>query len=153
MAGYDPHRAGTWKHAGTFNNNTCSMAAGVAALGQVYTPQRAVEFFEWSEVFRNSLNHMFAEKSLPMFCSGLGSMFAIQFMRKPPHQMVVRNAVRQALHALLHMELLLQGVLICSRGDMFLSLPMNASDLTQAHNAIESFADRHGLLIASLVES
>ncbi|MGI9429813.1 MAG: aspartate aminotransferase family protein, partial [Bythopirellula sp.] len=137
MAGYSPHHGGSWKHAGTFNNNVCSMAAGSAAFGQIYTPQRAVEFFEWSEAFRNSLNHMFAEQGVPMYCNGLGSMFCIHFAREPLNRMIVRSAASRTLSALLHLELLLTGVLLCSRGDMFLSLPMTEAHLTQARSALE----------------
>jgi hypothetical protein len=43
--------------------------------------------------------------------------------------------------------LLLDGVLLCSRGDLFLSLPMNDSHLSQARHALENFADRYKLLI------
>ena len=153
MAHYNPKKHGTWEHAGTFNNNVCSMAAGIAAMGQVYTPQRAADFFERSEAFRKLLNRMFAEKAVPMLCNGLGSMFAIHFAREPLHRMVAKNATSKTLNSLLHMELLLKGLLICSRGDMFLSLPMTESHLTQARKAIEEFVDRHELLIASVVES
>jgi len=153
MARYNPKLQGTWKHAGTFNNNVCSMAAGIAAMGQVYPPRRAAEFFEWSEAFRNSLNRMFAEKAVPMYCNGLGSMFAIHFIREPLHRMIQRSTASQCLSALLHMELLLTGVLVCSRGDMFLSLPMSEQDLSKAQIALERFIDRHKSLIKSVTES
>ncbi|MGI9455323.1 MAG: aminotransferase class III-fold pyridoxal phosphate-dependent enzyme, partial [Aeoliella sp.] len=153
MAPYNPQQAGSWKHAGTFNNNVCSMAAGIAAFGQIFTPQRAADFFEWSEAFRNSLNRMFAEKGVPMFCNGLGSMFCIHFVREPFQRMAVRSSTSQSLSALLHMELLLAGVLVCSRGDMFLSLPMTDGHLTKARESLEDFIDRYKPLITSIVES
>ncbi|MDH3840826.1 MAG: aminotransferase class III-fold pyridoxal phosphate-dependent enzyme, partial [Chromatiales bacterium] len=77
MAQFNPRLPGALAHAGTFNNNVCSMAAGCAALSKVYTPQRAAEFFDWSEAFRLSLNEMFAAKAVPMYANGLGSMIAI----------------------------------------------------------------------------
>ncbi|MCB9851404.1 MAG: aminotransferase class III-fold pyridoxal phosphate-dependent enzyme [Phycisphaerales bacterium] len=152
MACYNPKQEGASKHAGTFNNNVCSMAAGVVALGEVFTPQRAKEFFEWSEDYRQSFNAMFAEKSVPMVCNGLGSMFAIHFSAKPLERMTPRSPDCHLLNALLHMELLLDGVLICSRGDMFLSLPMNDTHLDRARNALMGFADRHQALIAAVVK-
>jgi glutamate-1-semialdehyde 2,1-aminomutase len=152
MACFNPKNEGTWKHAGTFNNNVCSMAAGIAAMGKVFTPQRATEFFEWAEVYRQALNSMFAEKSVPMICNGVSSMFAIHFSATPLERMVVRSTECQALNALLHMELLLAGVLICSRGDLFLSLPMNDSHLDAAKDALAGFIDRHHTLIKSIAK-
>lgn len=153
MACYNPKQAGTWKHAGTFNNNVCSMAAGIAALGRVFTPERAAEFFEWSEAFRQSLNRMFVEKKVPMFCNGLGSMFAIHFTREPLQHMVIRSAECQVMNALLHMELLLSGMLVCSRGDLFLSLPLTDEHLTRARETLADFIDRYKPLVTSVVDS
>ncbi len=150
MACFNPKKEGSWKHAGTFNNNVCSMSAGIAAMGKVFTPQRANEFFEYTEAYRQSLNALFIEKSVTMVCNGLGSMFAIHFSPKPLERMVVRSADAHALNALLHMELLLDGVLICSRGDLFLSLPMNDLHLDRARQALTGFIDRHHSLITSV---
>lgn len=147
MALYNPRLPGTWKHAGTFNNNVCSMAAGCAAMGEVFTPKRAAEFLESSEAFRKSLNQMFAAKSVSMHCNGLGSMIAIHFSSKPIERTYQRTADSQSLSELMHMELLLDGVLICSRGDMFQSLPMNDAHLAKARDALERFVDRRRPLI------
>jgi len=152
MACFNPKNESSWKHAGTFNNNVCSMAAGVAAMGKVFTPKRATEFFDWTEAFRQSLNGLFVEKSVPMVCNGMGSMFAIHFSDKPLERMVIRSADCHALNALMHMELLLEGVLICGRGDFFLSLPMNESHLDRARDALTGFIDRHHGLIASVAK-
>ena len=80
MAHFNPKLKGALAHAGTFNNNVCSMAAGCAAIGKVYTPQRAVDFFDWSEAFRLSLNEMFAAKAVPMYANGMASMISIHFL-------------------------------------------------------------------------
>ncbi len=147
MAHYNPRLDGSLAHAGTFNNNVCSMAAGCAALSKVYTPQRAAEFLEWSEAFRLSLNDMFASKAVPMYANGLGSMIAIHFSSEPTKRPSDITTGCRSLRPLLHMELLLDGMLLCSRGDLFLSLPMNDSHLSKARHALESFADRYKPLI------
>ena len=147
MGHFNPKRKGALAHAGTFNNNVCSMAAGCAALSQVYTPQRAAEFLDWSEAFRLSLNDMFAAKDVPMYANGMGSMIAIHFSRKPTKRPADISAGCQSLRPLLHMELLLDGMLVCSRGDVFLSLPMDDSHLSQAHRSLEKFADQYKPLI------
>ena len=147
MAHYNPRLNGSLAHAGTFNNNVCSMAAGCAALREIYTPQRATEFLEWSEVFRLSLNDMFASKAVPMYANGMGSMIAIHFSSEPTKRPSEITTGCRSLRPLLHMELLLDGVLLCSRGDLFLSLPMKDSHLSKVRLALEDFADRYKPLI------
>ena len=147
MARFDPRHGRGWNHAGTFNNNVCSMAAGCVAMGEVYTPERAAEFFDWSEAFRLSLNEMFAERNVPMFANGMGSIIAIHFSKVPTKKPSDITASCQSLRPLLHMEMLLEGVLICKRGDFFLSLPMDESDLTKARDALGVFVERHKPLI------
>ena len=147
MSHFNPKHKGSWNHAGTFNNNICSMAAGCAAMSQTYTARRAAEFFDSSEAFRTSLNEMFDERAVPMHCNGLGSIFAIHFSRKPVRRTAHISAGCQSLRPLLHMEMLLDGVLICSRGDMFISLPMTEEHLSKARLALERFADRYQPLI------
>lgn len=150
MACYDPRRAKSWKHAGTFNNNTCTMAAGCAAMGDVFTPAVAADFHERSESFRNSLNRLFSDEAVPMHCRGLGSMFAIHFCEDPAAGPAQRSAARQALHALMHLELLLEGVMIVGRGDLFLSLPMGERHFQQANDALNAFIERHRELIRAV---
>ena len=151
MEHYNPKQAGSLAHAGTFNNNVCSMAAGCAAMREIYTPQRAQEFLDWSEAFRLSLNEMFASKDVPMYANGLGSMIAIHFNRKPTKRPSDITAGCQSLRPLLHMELLLDGILIVGRGDLFLSLPMDESHLSAAHSSLEKFADRYKPLIEQVL--
>jgi len=151
MAKFDPRQKGALAHAGTFNNNVCSMAAGCAALSKVYTPQRATEFLDWSEAFRLSLNEMFAAKEVPMYANGLGSMIAIHFSSKPTKRPTDITPGCQSLRPLLHMELLLDGMLVCRRGDLFLSLPMNDQQLSKARSTLEKFADRYKPLIEEVL--
>jgi glutamate-1-semialdehyde 2,1-aminomutase len=151
MAQFNPKNKGALAHAGTFNNNVCSMAAGCAALSKVYTPQLATAFLESSEAFRLSLNEMFATKEVPMYANGLGSMIAIHFSREPTKRPSDITAGCQSLRPLLHMELLLDGMLVCRRGDLFLSLPMDDEQLSKARTTLEKFADRYKPLIEDVL--
>lgn len=153
MAQFNPRLGGTLAHAGTFNNNVCSMAAGCAAMSKVYTPQRASEFFDRSEAFRQSLNEFFAAKAVPMYANGMGSMIAIHFSNKPTKKPTDITAGCRSLRPLLHMEMLLEGVLVCGRGDMFLSLPMDDSHFSKARFALESFIDRHRTLMVQVLQA
>ena len=129
------------------------MAAGCAAMGEIYTPQRATEFFDWSEAFRLSLNEMFATREVPMYANGMGSIIAIHFSSKPTKRTSDISAGCQSLRPLLHMELLNEGVLVCKRGDLFLSLPMTEAHLSRARLAIEKFIDRYKPLIIRVLEA
>jgi glutamate-1-semialdehyde 2,1-aminomutase len=153
MMHYNPKLPGRWNHAGTFNNDVFSMSAGVAAMGKIYTPQRAQEFFDWSEAFRLSLNELFAARDVPMYANGMGSIIAIHFSRKPTKRTSDISAGCLALRPLLHMEMLLEGVLICSRGDFFLSLPMTDDHLARARAALDRFIDRYKPLINEALEA
>jgi len=152
MAHFNPKKSGALAHAGTFNNNVCSMAAGCAAVGEIYTPQRAEDFFESSEAFRLSLNEMFAAKSVPMYANGLGSIIAIHFSNGPTKKPTDISSGCRSLRPLLHMEMLLDGVLVCGRGDLFLSLPMDETHLAKARLALEKFIDRHEPLIEQVLQ-
>jgi len=153
MAHFNPKNPGHWNHAGTFNNNVCTMAAGCAAMGEVYTPRRAQEFLEYSEAFRLSLNALFAAQGAPMYANGMGSMIAIHFSRNPTMRTTDITAGCRAMRPLLHLEMLLAGVLICSRGDMFLSLPMTEQHLSRARDALKSFIDRYKPLINEVLRA
>ncbi len=153
MEHFNPKRKDSWKHAGTFNNNVCSMAAGSTAMSKVYTRQRADEFLVSSEAFRVSLNELFAEQAVPMYCNGLGSIFTIHFTCRPIQTTADISVNGRALSPLLHMEMLLEGVLICSRGDLFLSLPMTEAHFSKVGFALEAFVDRYKPLLLSEIGS
>jgi len=152
MDRFNPKLKGALAHPGTFNNNVCSMAAGCAAMGQIYTSQRAAAFFDWSETFRTSLNNLFVAKDVPMYANGLGSMIAIHFSSEETKTPSDISTGCRALRPLLHMEMLHEGVSICGRGDFFLSLPMNESHLSNARDALEKFIDRHRHLIQQVLD-
>jgi len=151
MSGFDPGRAGYWNHAGTFNNDVCSMAAGCAALGEVFTPQRAQTFLDESETFRQSLNDLFAQRAMPMHANGLGSIIAIHFSAEPTLRPSDITAGCKALRPLLHLEMMAEGVLVCSRGDLFLSLPMNEAHFDRARSAFNAFIDRNQSLVLEVL--
>jgi glutamate-1-semialdehyde aminotransferase len=122
-------------------------------MGKVFTAQRAQEFFEWSEAFRLSLNDLFAAHDAPMYANGMGSIIAIHFSRKPTKRTSDISAGCRALRPLLHLEMLLEGVSICSRGDLFLSLPMTADHLARARGALEKFIGRYQPLIEETLQA
>ena len=144
MDRFDPKAAKPLKHAGTFNNNVCSMAAGLAGLTQVFTVDRANAFLADCEKLRQGLNERMAARDLPIQFVGLGSIFTIHFARRPIATPADIPPVSPKLAQLFHMECMLRGVSVVARGDIFISLPISAADSDELVAAVEHFADRHG---------
>ena len=88
----------------------------------------------------------------PMHANGMGSIIAIHFSGEPTKTPADISAGCRALRPLLHMELLLDGISICGRGDFFLSLPMHETHLAKARASLERFIDRHKPLIADVLQ-
>lgn len=146
MARFDPAVQGGLKHAGTFNNNVCAMAAGVAGLSQVFTPERADDFLDTTEAFRVDLNRLCANHGAAMQFSGLGSVFTVHFTDRPIDRPADIPAGSRPLSQLFHMFTLLEGVLVASRGDVFVSLPTSSAQLQSLRAAVDRFIQTYGYL-------
>jgi glutamate-1-semialdehyde 2,1-aminomutase len=130
MERYDPREPTGLRHAGTFNNNICSMMAGLAGLTRVFTADRAIEFLAINERYRCSLNEELSEKNVPMRFTGLGSMFTVHFTQGAVTTPRDIPAASRRMAQIFHMECLLNGILLASRGDVFISLPTSSSSTT-----------------------
>ena len=147
MDRFDPARPDALKHAGTFNNNICSLSAGIAALSEVYTPARADSFSTQADQVRLRMQQVLHDAGVPAQASGLGSIFSLHFTRgtlRDPRDIPAHSRV---LGELLHRFLFTQDILVCSRGDIYLSLPMTASDFSRLESALLAFADRYRPLL------
>ena len=147
MSRYDPRVPGAFRHAGTFNNNVCSMMAGLAGLTRVFTPERAGEFLDTCERFRQNLNAEFAADNSPIRFTGLGSMFTIHFARTPIKSPKDIPPVSRKLGQLFHLETALRSILVASRGDIFVSLVVSPAQLQDLRQAIMAFADTYRPLL------
>ena len=79
MAMWDPSDGGsTVQHAGTFNGNPMTAAAGIATL-EALTPDRYEYLKTLGESMRTKLRALFAELEVPMGVTGVASLFALQF--------------------------------------------------------------------------
>jgi glutamate-1-semialdehyde 2,1-aminomutase len=147
MARYDHRVEKPFKHAGTFNNNICSMMAGHAALTKVFTSERADEFATSCESFRQSLNAEMEKEGVPVQFTGLGSLIAVHFSRKPINTPKDIPAASKKLGQLFHMESVLRSILVAARGDIFISLPVTGAQLDQLRTAILAFVGDYRMLI------
>ena len=147
MARFDPTAPGGLKHAGTFNNNVCAMAAGVAGLSQVFTPERADEFLATTDAFRVGLNALCVERGAAMQFSGLGSIFTVHFTDRAITRPADIPGHSRPLSQLFHMFALLKGVLVAGRGDFFVSLPTSGVQLQALRQTVDEFIRTYEHLI------
>jgi glutamate-1-semialdehyde 2,1-aminomutase len=119
MAQFDPRRADALFHAGTFNNNTLTMAAGLAGLTQVLTPARSRDLNARGDRLRDGLNALFARRGAKLAVSGLGSVMNL-------HPACGASAT---VKDLVFFELIARGFYIARRGLIALSLPVSDADV------------------------
>ena len=147
MQRYDPRSSGALQHAGTFNNNVLTMAAGLAGLTQVLTAERLDALNARGDALRARLNALLAERGLALQFTGLGSLMQLQVLAGP-----LRNADDLAVgddrvKALLFFELLARGVFTARRGFMALSLPFGDAECARFVQALDdALASRRDVL-------
>ena len=143
MDQFDPRRDDALPHAGTFNNNVVSMAAGVAGLKNVWTERAANDLNARGERFRADINAIFSSHEVPAQATGLGSMLAIHPTRSAIHSPRDVMNIDQNAKALLQMELLLAGQYVGRMGLMSLSLPLEEAAYGRFLAALEHFASSY----------
>ena len=79
---FDPATGPRVKHAGTFNGNPMTAAAGLSTL-RAMTPALYDQIAELGERLRSKLRALFAEREAPMGVTGVASLFAMQFTTEP----------------------------------------------------------------------
>lgn len=137
MALFDPTSPNALPHAGTFNNNTLTMAVGSVAMSDIYTPEACAALNACGDRLRDSLNDLFMRYQVRMKAMGQGSMIALHPMQgeiKSPHDI---EATDKRLRQLLFLDLLEQGVYIAERGFMALSLMVTDEDCDRVVSAVE----------------
>lgn len=151
MAIFDPRRPDAVPHAGTFNNNTLTMSAGIAALEEVYTPEIAVAHNARGDALRQALAA--AARSLPMQVTGRGSMMAFHFARREPRNAAEAAQGNQPLKELLFLDLLERGWYIARRGMIALSLMVGEAECQGFREAVEEFLELRGPLIRAALQA
>jgi glutamate-1-semialdehyde 2,1-aminomutase len=127
MAAFDPAQGGALSQAGTFNNNVVSMAAGVAALRDVLTPDALVALNDRGDALRERLSVTFAGVGLPLRVTGVGSMFNVHSDDD--------RWVELFFHAMLE-----AGFYLARRGMIALALDVTDEQLDAFSEAVERWA-------------
>jgi glutamate-1-semialdehyde 2,1-aminomutase len=150
MDRFDPRRPDALPHAGTFNNNVISMAGGLAAVTQVYTPEEVRALNARGEALRKRLNDLCREAGAPLQFTGVGSLLNAHGTSRAVHNPRDLNTASAELEALLFFELLEQGFYLARRGFMALSLALGQSELDALIDAVAQFLARHKEPLATL---
>lgn len=158
MDRFDPSRPDAVSHAGTFNNNVISMAAGLTGLRDIYTPEAADRLNAAGDRLRERLNARAKKHDVPLQVLGVGSIMAVHFHRGPisrPQDVWPADEAAAArladLQKLFHLELLEQDQYMARRGFISLSLPMAEADFARFEAAVEEFLALRGALVNAAV--
>jgi len=136
---FDAHRPGALPHAGTFNNNVWSMAAGCVALGEMFRGEVVEALFQRGESLRGSLNAACAQAGVAMQFTGAGSMMTAHFRTGPITTPYAPTPEEEQRRELFFLNMLEAGFYLARRGMVALSLPLAPSDLDGFGAALREF--------------
>jgi glutamate-1-semialdehyde 2,1-aminomutase len=144
---FDPRHPPALPHAGTFNNNVLTMAAGYAGITQVYTAEAAVELNRRGDALRERLNTLARRHDAPMQFTGRGSMMAVHMTKAPIRAPADAAKGNMILRELFFHDMLASGIYMAARGMITLSLPLTEADCDRLVDAVEEFlASRRSLM-------
>ena len=138
MAAFDASAGGRLGHAGTFNNNVVSMAAGVATLTEVLTPEVLSATNARGDRLRSALNATFSRSGIPMCATGSGSLMNVHGTAGPVTSTADLLAADDRWKELLFFDALDAGFYIARRGFIALSIEIADDDI----DAVIGFVDR-----------
>lgn len=142
MQQFDPRSPGALPHAGTFNNNVVTMAAGIAGLTKVFTPAAAVALNARGDALRARLNALCRERAACFQFTGLGSLMSAHATDRPIRAPADAAAADAALEGLFFFDLLERGVYVARKGFIALSLPIGDAEIDHFVDATADFLDR-----------
>jgi glutamate-1-semialdehyde 2,1-aminomutase len=137
MGIFDSTHAADVPHAGTFNNNITSMAAGIEVLANVYTADVAAAFTDRGDELRENIAQVLARYPLALCVSGSGTMMAIHARALRPTDGESAADKDPALQEMLFLGLLRRGIYIAPRGMINLSLPVTDDQLAAFIGALD----------------
>ena len=144
---FDPTRPDSLPHAGTFNNNVLTMAAGVAGYGEIYTPAAAEALNARGEKIRGRLNAICRKAGVGFQFSGIGSMMTGHATARPIRTAADIAAGSQDAKELFFFDMSAAGIWIARRGFAALNIMIGDAEADRFVSAVEEFvAARQALL-------
>ncbi len=148
MAHFDARRPDAFRHAGTFNNNVLTMAAGLAALS-IYTPEVARRHNARGDALRDRLNALARQQGAKMQVTGMGSMLNVHMRREPIHSPADVANQDLDLRELFFFDLVEQGIWLARRGMAAVSLAISGADCDRLVAAVEEFIVQRQSLVSA----
>ncbi len=153
MGHYDPEKPNYWPHAGTFNNNVLSMAAGLTGLRDIYTPDVATALNTKGDQLRKALNALAEKHGVALNSTGVGSFVGIHFTKDIVDRPIYANTQEEArlskLHKLMHLDFIAAGLFFARRGYMALSLALTDSEIDRFVVVMDEFIISRKPLLAA----
>ena len=150
MRHFDPTVSGSLPHAGTFNNNVLTMAAGLAGLKQRLTPEAIRALNARGDVLRRELNAILAKARADIRVSGIGSLMNIHPVGVEPKRPTDLAGADQRMRDLIFFDLLEDGFYIARRGLMALSLAVGDGEIEALQAAVLQRAPRWAALMGKM---
>ncbi len=147
MQQFDPRRAGALGHAGTFNNNVLSMAAGLAGLRELWQPAAINALNARGDALRERGNALFARRGLGLQFSGLGSLLSLHPTARPLHSAADLAGCDARVRDLLYFALLERGMFMARRGLVALSLQVGDAEIELFLAALQDVLDAHAAVL------
>jgi glutamate-1-semialdehyde 2,1-aminomutase len=144
---FDPRRADAIPHAGTFNNNTLTMAAGVAAIGEVLTDEALNQINSRGDQLRIELNKVAREHGTRIQFTGMGSLLGMHTTSAAIHSTADLKGSDDRIMELIFLDLLEQGFYIARRGFIALMLPIGDAEIEGLVNAFSAVVKARGELL------
>jgi glutamate-1-semialdehyde 2,1-aminomutase len=129
MVHFDRSSGGALEHAGTFNNNVASMAAGVAALTEVLTGDVLDDVHARGERLRAMLGETFREQGVALCVTGMGSLMNIHGRAAPVRTARDLDGVDDRMKELFFFSALEAGFYLAPRGFIALSIEITDDDV------------------------
>jgi len=148
MRRFDPTTPDALPHAGTFNNNVLTMAAGLAGLTEVLTPAALAELNDRGDRLRLALDD--AVRPYGWCATGRGSMVGLHPVSGPVRSPADLADADDRLRELLFLDLLEQGWYMARRGFIALSLEITDDDIAGFTGAVAACLQRRGELRVAL---
>jgi glutamate-1-semialdehyde 2,1-aminomutase len=146
MEQFDPGRPGALPHAGTFNNNVLSMAAGYVGLTQVYPAEVAESHSAKGDRLREQLAEVFLAAGAPFQVTGVGSLLAIHPVATPVRSSNDLAGSDPRMLEVLFLDLLEHGYYMAPRGYMALSLALTPGQLNGFLRAVQQILSTRAAL-------
>jgi glutamate-1-semialdehyde 2,1-aminomutase len=149
MDRFDPARPDAFGHAGTFNNNVLTLAAGIVGLRDVLTTEESLRINGAGDRLRERLIACLGKRGVPGTVTGYGSMLMIQLADGPYQRPMDTARVRPAARALCQLAMIEQGIYLSRRNMLNLSLPMGAAEFDRITAAFDAFLTEHAAILTA----